>query len=93
MSAAAPTRRLPRPAPPTAPDGWTENAGGAWTWVSSGRTVTAAVQVGADGHVSAPHVSGVGRFWLVTTELERACRAIDALCAFLRARQVWEARS
>lgn len=85
------TRRLPRPSAPRPPDGWTDHGGGLWSWLSEARTVTASVSVNADGDVSAPHVSGVGKFWLVTTELERACAAVEALCAYLRARRV-EAR-
>lgn len=92
MIALADTRRVARPQPPAVPDGWTEHEVGLWSWVSSGRTVTASVQANAEGELSAPHVSGVGRFWLVTTELERACRAVEALCTYLRARHTWRSR-
>ena len=62
------------------------------SWMSSGRTVSVSVRVYEDGHMSPPCVVGAGKGRLVTTELERACAAIDALCRYVRARHVWGAR-
>lgn len=92
MSAQADTRRLPRPPAPVVPDGWHDHSGGVWSWMSTGRTVSVSVHVYEDGHMSPPCVVGAGKGRLVTTELERACAAIDALCRYVRARHVWGAR-
>lgn len=89
-----PTRELPRPEAPRPPAGWTDLGRGDWVWTAPHRSLTVALRVHDDGcSVSAPAVSGFGRFWLVATELEAACHAVQELLEYLRALRAWTARS
>ena len=93
MTAAAlpPTRRIARVlVEPTLPPGWTDLGDGTWSWLSSGQTVTCSIFVRPDCTTSAPHVSGVGKMWLVVSEVKRAMTAVDALLDYIVDRQTWE---
>ena len=86
----AQTRRLPRVMPePKTPDNWTDYGDGNWSWVSSGRTVSAAVLECADGTFSAPLILPIGKFRLVPSEIERAMVAVQALLDYCRMRAAW----
>jgi hypothetical protein len=87
---AAPTVKQERPhiARPAQPDGWTDHGSGVWGWASE--TVTVSVTERADGDVSPPAVCGLGQFWMVAADLERAVDALKAWMKWRRDLAAWE---
>lgn len=87
MSGLAVTRPVERPATKRR-EGWTDHGGRLWSWTSPTGAVSMSVSLDAEGNASPPSIIGVGRFHIVSQELERACEVLAEWLRDMRAMRV-----